>query len=238
MTRSCLFTFGLLVTACDVRVFRPSCTSADADEVCREGEACVDGLCEVVASDCASSTEGACFARRYDAGLVSGTSTFDDKVFSPFLPLKTGGVAADSDGSAQATTGIANTLYDDLYMSETWMGEFGAPDGWATFTIPDVPNGSYNVHLHFSDWVDWDSPPIENPGDRLFNVDIQGERRLVNYDIIAEAGGKDIAIRESLDVEVDDGTLTITFTNVVFYAAVDAVEILPLDVAPLPLERP
>lgn len=162
-------------------------------------------------------------ALRVDGGLASGTSVYDDKTFVPLLPYLTEGEARDSTEASDPAVEIANTVYDDLYRSETWVVQ--SP---ATFTFP-VANGSYTVHLHFADWY---SPGIQQPGERLFHVDIQGARAFTNVDIVAEVG-KNAALVKSADAEVTGGQLTITFTNDVFSAEIGAIEILPRGDAPL-----
>ena len=106
-----------------------------------------------------------------------------------------------------------------LYLSETWVDYTQAPA--ATFTIP-VANGNYSVYLHFVDW----SSQTSKPGDRLFDVDLDGTREITDLDIIA-AVGKDTALVESFDVSVTTGSIVLTLTADVFYPEIAAMEILP-----------
>jgi hypothetical protein len=65
-------------------------------------------------------------------------------------------------------------------------------------------------------------------GSRRFNVDIEGQRKLSEYDIFARAGGGLRAVQESFLVPVADNSLTIAFTNgSADQAKVSAIEILP-----------
>jgi hypothetical protein len=57
----------------------------------------------------------------------------------------------------------------------------------------DVPRGVYNVRLHFAE------PLFTRVGDRRFNVWINGETRLLDYDIFAEAGARHKAIQREFD---------------------------------------
>lgn len=80
-------------------------------------------------------------------------------------------------GGTVGDNGVSNTTGTDV--SAVFRFErFGT----STYTIP-VPTGSYSVNLFFA----------ENfhtaIGQRVFNVDIQGTRRLTNFDIFREAGG-------------------------------------------------
>jgi hypothetical protein len=54
----------------------------------------------------------------------------------------------------------------------------------------DVPRGVYNVKLHFAE------PSFNQPGDRRFNVSINGVPKLINYDVYADAGGRNKAVRK------------------------------------------
>ena len=54
-----------------------------------------------------------------------------------------------------------------------------------------TPAGSYTVRLDFAE-IYWTAA-----GQRLFNVSINGQQVLTNFDIFATAGGKDIAIAET-----------------------------------------
>ena len=156
---------------------------------------------------------------RLDGGLASGTSVYDGKTFVPLLPYLASGEA----GNSTTSVAIANTEFDGLYQTETFI--WTSP---VTFAVP-VANGSYSVHLHFADWNPYEP---QAPGDRLFNVDIQGARKLTNLDIIAEVG-KNAALVKSFDVAVTNSVLTVAFTNNKFYGCVDAIEILPAGEAAL-----
>jgi len=86
-----------------------------------------------------------------------------------------------------------------------------------------VANGSYHVNLHFAEI----SGRFEQVGARVFNVKIQGTVVFKNLDIYAIAGSN-LALIEGADIPVNSGFLTIEFENLVGYAKVDAIEILPL----------
>lgn len=69
-----------------------------------------------------------------------------------------------------------------------------------TYSIPAsvIPNGPYVVRLHFND-------ARGNVGDRAMNVSIEGDQVLSGYDIVAEAGGQNVAVIEQFSVSVTDG---------------------------------
>ena len=141
-----------------------------------------DGCCP---PGCASSNDNDCadggFALRLNAGLESGTSTFDGKEFVPLSQYLVDGTA-NSSMDAGLGIPISGTAFDPLYQVELYIP---AAKSFATFTIP-VENGARTVHLHFVDWT----PLTSEAGDRVFHVDLQGERVLSDLDIIAEVGKK------------------------------------------------
>ncbi len=86
-----------------------------------------------------------------------------------------------------------------------------------------VANGSYNVNLRFAETA----TKMESVGARVFNVKIQGIPAYRNLDIFAAAGAR-AALVKSTNVNVQNGTLSIEFDNVVQSAMVNAIEILPV----------
>ncbi len=70
----------------------------------------------------------------------------------------------------------------------------------------DVPRGVYNVKLHFVE------PVFNRAGDRRFNVWINGATRLMDYDVYADAGGRNKASQKVYDgIAVHDGQLVVRF---------------------------
>jgi malectin (di-glucose binding ER protein)/glycosyl hydrolase family 26 len=84
-----------------------------------------------------------------------------------------------------------------------------------------VPNGTYTVDLKFAE-VWWTAA-----GKRVFNVGINGQQVLTNFDILAQAGGANRATDKTFTTSVTNGRLAITFTSVVDNAQINAIEILP-----------
>jgi hypothetical protein len=79
------------------------------------------------------------------------------------------------------------------------------------------------VRLHFAELY------REAAGRRIFNVSVNGSRVLTNFDIMAVAGGKNIAvIRECMAIADEGGVIIIQFTSVVGKAKVSGIEILSL----------
>jgi hypothetical protein len=101
------------------------------------------------------------------------------------------------------TTGAANPAPMAVYQSERW-GEFSYVLGNLT------PGSNYTVRLHFAEI----SPSVVNPGDRLFNVSLNGIQVLSSFDVLAAAGGKFRAITREFKKRTDSfGTLLVQFTR-------------------------
>jgi hypothetical protein len=113
-------------------------------------------------------------------------------------------------GTYHTTNAISNTSTPPLYQSERY-GNFRYQF--------DVPNGTHTVTLKFAE-IYW-----SKPGERVFDVAINGTTVLSNFDIIKQAGAAFKALDESFSVPVSTGTITITFTTVVNNAKISAIEI-------------
>jgi len=130
---------------------------------------------------------------------------------------------------------IYGTTYDELYMTER------ASDndlGMFCYNIP-VLHGDYTVCLHLAE-IYWNCPGGQpgGSGSRIFNVDIEGDRVLVNYDIIADVGCR-TAVVKKFEVTVTDDTLNIIFKPTVNRPKISAIEVVsksgdetPLSVKP------
>ncbi len=109
-----------------------------------------------------------------------------------------GGTPA-STGAAINTSLIPNPAPQAVYQTNRY--------GTFTYTIPGfTANASYIVDLHFAEtyWT--------RPGQRQFNVLINGNEVLKNFDMVAFAGGKNVATVQSFLVTADNtGTITIQF---------------------------
>jgi trimeric autotransporter adhesin len=75
-----------------------------------------------------------------------------------------------------------------------------------SYALP-LPNGLYTVVLKFAE------PLFSEPGRRMLNVSINGDPALTDFDIFAEAGGKDLAVDRSFPASVSQGRLLIEFTS-------------------------
>ncbi|GAA4341533.1 malectin domain-containing carbohydrate-binding protein [Flaviaesturariibacter amylovorans] len=152
---------------------------------------------------------GGAVVHRINAGgpqLTTSIGTFvADKNFAP-TPGRT----------TTVTSAIANTTDDALYQTERWGSTF-------SYALP-VANGQYEVVLHFAELT------ATTAGRRVFDVSIEGVKKLDNYDIFAKVGAL-TATKETFTVNVTDGTLNLYFSSLAAdggktYAKISAIEVL------------
>ncbi|RBP29787.1 putative Ig domain-containing protein [Oceanihabitans sediminis] len=88
------------------------------------------------------------------------------------------------------------------------------------FSIP-VPNGDYIVNFYAGNLYHG----TRFPGSRIFSVDIEGERRIDNLDVVASYGHRAAGMIQN-NVQVNDGILEIAFFRNIENPLVNAIEIL------------
>ncbi|WP_158635183.1 malectin domain-containing carbohydrate-binding protein [Formosa maritima] len=98
------------------------------------------------------------------------------------------------------------------------------------YTIP-VPNGDYIVNMYFANLYNG----TRLPGQRIFSVNIENERRIEKLDASAEFGHR-IAGMIQNNVTVTDGNLEIEFFQFIQNPMVNAIEILGLQYPELIIE--
>jgi cell division septation protein DedD len=135
--------------------------------------------------------------------------------------------SADMDfvgGSTFSTThSITGTSDPTLYQTVRY-----APT--LTYNIP-VVNDTYTVTLHFAEIY------FDGPGQRVFNVSIEGQTVLQNFDIWAVAG-QFAAVQRTFVVTVTDGVLNIVATASFNNAKFSAIQVVPGSSAPTPTPTP
>jgi hypothetical protein len=83
----------------------------------------------------------------------------------------------------------------------------------------DVPNGEYEVELHFAEVFH------TAEGQRVFDVILEGQTKLDDYDIFVAAGGKLRSDVESFAVTVSDGQLDLILDAKVDLAMINAIRV-------------
>ena len=113
------------------------------------------------------------------------------------------------------TSALPDPAPQQVYQTER-VGDF-------TYTIPHLlPDTSYIVRLDFAE-LDGNGP-----GQRLFNVMLNGDPVLTSFDIEANAGGKDRAISRNFVCDPDStGQIAIGFTSILENATVCGIQVTP-----------
>jgi len=114
-----------------------------------------------------------------------------------------------------ATSGVMNAAPAAVYQTERY--------GNSKYTIPSLTAGTeYTVRLHFAElW--WSAS-----GKRKFNVVINGDTVLSNFDIYATAGGAYKAVVRGFTATANSsGQIVINFQTVTDNATIEGIEILP-----------
>jgi len=130
-------------------------------------------------------------------------------------------------GSFTSTAAIANTENDTLYQSERFI-ESSTQN--LVYTLPVDP-GTYRVRLHFAEI--WSG--AQNPGVRIFDVLVNGNIVLNDFDIAAVAGFRTATVH-TYDLQVLDGDIVIEFAKVAQNPKISAIEVVQLSAGQLALD--
>jgi hypothetical protein len=142
----------------------------------------------------------------FEARINCGGSWYTDsqgRVWRPDREYEPGGYGY-TDGAAFSTGHTIDGTDDSpLFQTERAGGGYRF----------DVPNGTYEVTLLFTEFV---QHLFE--GDRVFDVLLEGQVVLPRFDIYAEAGGRYLAVTKVLTVSVRDGQLNLGYVHYTAYA--------------------
>ncbi|HEX8528415.1 MAG TPA: malectin domain-containing carbohydrate-binding protein, partial [Cytophagales bacterium] len=157
---------------------------------------------------------------RINAGGPQVEVAVEPEFPNPVVPYLSYYFAADkyfSGGNVTNPNSDGSTAYS-VYNARRW--------GAFSYNIP-VTKGTYQVVLHFTEPY-WGVRVPGGAGSRKFNVDLEGSRKLSEYDIFAKAGGAEVPIRETYTAAVTDGILSIAFSRgSADNAILSALEVLP-----------
>lgn len=120
---------------------------------------------------------------------------------------------ADGDTVERGDIAIAKTKTPSLYRTERY--------GMTKFRQA-LPNGKYIVKLHFAETFE----DISGKGERVFSFNVEG-KDFKDFDVFEKAGGASRAYVQTVEVEVKDGALDITFTPKIENPEINALEIAP-----------
>jgi len=108
---------------------------------------------------------------------------------------------------------IANTQDQVIYRTERY--------GMSSFSYK-LPNGKYIVKLYFAETYE----DITGPGQRVFSFNVAGHE-FKDFDVWVKAGGAKRAYVETVNVDITDGKLDITFTTNIQSPEINGIEIIP-----------
>jgi hypothetical protein len=131
-----------------------------------------------------------------------------------------------ADGGEIYTTNqtISNTTTQNLYQSE----RFGKDINYGF----NVPNGTYQIKIKLAEIY------FTQAGERIFNLNLNGNNVLVNYDILSE-NTPFTAIDKTFNITVTDQKINLDFSTVKDNAKLSAIEILQTSQAtPEPTVQP
>jgi hypothetical protein len=145
---------------------------------------------------------------RIDAGATAPYTDSNGNIWLPDQGFVDGDVV-DRGNDLQ----IANTQDQAIYRTERY--------GMSSFSYK-LPNGKYIVKLHFAETYD----DITGAGQRVFSFNVAGHE-FKDFDVWAKAGGAKRAYIETVNVDITDGKLDITFTTNIQSPQINGIEIIP-----------
>ncbi len=193
-------TYYYLVEACNSAGCSGPSNQASATTLTSSGGG--GGFPAPVSQIAAGSTAGGC-------GSISPFSS--DEYFS-------GGTAVCHNNSIN-TSHVIDPAPQGVYQYE----RYGTSN--FTYTVPNLtPGSAYWVRLHFAETY------FTSTGQREFNVTINGNQVLTNFDIVAAAGGANTAVVEMFQALANgSGQIVIGFNvGAVNYPKIDGIEIIPV----------
>lgn len=161
--------------------------------------------------------------------VIPGGSSYSLRINSGGPQLVHGGNIFEADAYFQGGSSYTNT---NAAVPPLFQTERTASPPTFDYAIP-VPDGDYSVILHFAEiyWGATGGGP-GGTGQRIFDVSIEGNLVLDNYDINADVG-PEVPVAKTFEVAVNDGELNIHFSALpadggVNQPKVSAIEVLGL----------
>ncbi len=115
-----------------------------------------------------------------------------------------------------------NTYASPVFAASDTAGEVYRTERYGAFRYQfQVPAGNYRVNLRFAEVF------YSRPGERVFDVSINGQKALSNFDIVAAAGGPNKGVDRQFNVAIPTGGMAIELIPRVESAKISAIEILP-----------
>lgn len=128
---------------------------------------------------------------------------------APKVGFDTGATYNDYTNAAAQAADFPDTDLDAIHAYER-SGNFAV---WS-YNI-DVPDGNYLVDLYFAEIFHGLQNTADPDDKRVFNLDIEGNQVLTDYDIIDDAGAAATEVLKTFEVTVTDGQLNLDFIKIV-----------------------
>lgn len=186
----------------------PPATPAAAPAATTEAAPAAAPAATAAAAPAEAATASALKAIRVDAGSDTNYVDSEGNVW-----LADQGFADGEVVTRDADLPVANTKDPALYRTEHY--------DMTSFT-EKVPNGKYTVKLHFAETYE----DITGAGQRVFSFNVAGQE-FKDFDVFVKAGGAQKAYVVSVDDEVTNGQVNVTFTANVQSPAINGIEIIP-----------
>ncbi|KEO72289.1 malectin domain-containing carbohydrate-binding protein [Anditalea andensis] len=167
--------------------------------------------------------------------INAGGASITDQIGNPdWLPNNTNGLISNSFYSVNTGTSFspdfsATSRHSSIpsYISEQMFGQIFGTERYSNsssmqFNIP-LANGNYLINLYVGNGYEGTS----NPGQRIFNVAVEGITRISKLDLSAKYGHKTGAV-EQIPITLTDGMLNINFLNDVENPLINGIEIVKL----------
>jgi len=150
---------------------------------------------------CGGESDGmiAAVKRQFNADAVPLSPELG-KVATILLATSAGGIEGWQSSSTDEA--VANTDDPELYKQQMW-GQAGPIHSWRGLTP-----GKITVRLYMNDGYN------SAPGQRVFDIAINGTTVAKGLDIFAEAGGKNRALVETFTADAPDGTIQLSVPRV------------------------
>ncbi|WP_224484392.1 PKD domain-containing protein [Robertkochia aurantiaca] len=165
-----------------------------------------------------------------EVGETSATTLFSINAGGPQVDFNSTTFTADQYFSDGKTYTNNSALVPELYQTER-----SASPPFFSYNIP-LDNGNYEIRLHFAEiFFGATGGGVGGVGSRVFDVLMEGNTILDNYDIFAEAGPETPVVK-SFPIEITDGELNLYFTAEAAYGGVNqpklsALEVIAIDKA-------
>ena len=235
---------GLTATAASATAINLSWTASTAPANCtitysvtRNGASAASGLTGTTFGDTGLTCNTAytytvTAADAFGSSAASSPASATTSACPTSVKINAGGAAvapfvADVDFTGGATINHANTINTSKVTNPAPAAVYQtarvatATARSYTYTIPGLTAGSsHTVRLHFCETF------FTTKGSRVFNVSINGTQVLTGFDILATAGGQNIANIQQFTATADaSGHITITFTSTTNNALISGIEI-------------